>query len=269
MKRIKTFSGLRPVLFSLALIISWFIAATIGTGIATAVTGIAFIERLPQTAGMLFATLYLVLVAWRFGWLRSAGIASPGNLRSWFVALIACIYFVLVYSIAFFGDLSLDIGSALLSVAGQAILARQIMVGIAEEMLFRGVVLYILIRVWGSSRGGLFLAVLLSAFLFGFIHLLQVFAGRSIGIALIAILEGIISGIWWGAFVVLWGTIWPAALLHTISNSFALVKGLDHPGLVFSYQVYSLAILFQIPLVILSLYLLLKTAPRPVIPDIP
>ena len=143
------------------------------------------------------------------------------------------------------------------------------MVGIAEEMLFRGVVLYILIRVWGSSRGGLFLAVLLSAFLFGFIHLLQVFAGRSIGIALIAILEGIISGIWWGAFVVLWGTIWPAALLHTISNSFALVKGLDHPGLVFSYQVYSLAILFQIPLVILSLYLLLKTAPRPVIPDIP
>lgn len=74
---------------------------------------------------------------------------------------------------------------------------------------------------------------------------------------------------WWGAFVILWGTLWPAAALHAGSNAFVLIKGLSYPGLVFSYPEYSLAILLQLPLVIISLYWLLKTTPRPVIPDIP
>ena len=138
-----------------------------------------------------------------------------------------------------------------------------------EEILFRGIILYALIRVWGDSKRGLFLAVLLSAMIFGSIHLLQAFAGRSIGVALIASLESTISGMWWGAFVILRGTLWPAAALHAGSNAFVLIKGLSYPGLVFSYPEYSLAILLQLPLVIISLYRLLKTTPRPVIPDIP
>jgi hypothetical protein len=73
---------------------------------------------------------------------------------------------------------------------------------------------------------------------------------------------------WWGAFVILWGTLWPAAALHAGSNAFVLIKGLSYPGLVFSHPEYSLAILLQLPLVIISQYWLLKTTPRPVIPDI-
>jgi len=268
-EKFKSFSGSHPILFTLSLLISWFLVAAIATGVTAVFFRVSFIEPLPQSVGPLVATMYIILIAWRFGWLRSSGIGSSGNLKVWLIALLAFAYLIAAYSFAFFGDLSLDIGNAFISNAAQPIIFRQIIVGIVEEILFRGVLLYALVRVLGDSKRGLFSAVLLSAVLFGSMHLLQAFAGRSIGVALIAALESTVSGMWWGAFVILWGTMWPIAAIHAGSNAFVLIKGLSYPGLMFSYQEYSFAIILQLPLVVLSLYWLLKAAPRPVIPEIP
>jgi len=266
--KFKSFSGSHPVLFTLVLLISWYLVAAIATGVTAVALGESLIDSLPQSAGSLSATIYILVIAWQFGWLRSSGIGSIGNIKAWLIALIAFTYLIAAYSFAFFGDFSIDI-NPFISNASQPIIFRQIIVGIVEEILFRGVLLYALVRVWGGSRRGLFSAVLLSALLFGSIHLLQAFAGRSIGVALIAALESTVSGMWWGAFVILWGTMWPIAAIHAGSNAFVLIKGLNYPGLMFSYQEYSFAIILQLPLVVLSLYWLLKTAPRPVIPEIP
>ncbi|MBK5108141.1 MAG: CPBP family intramembrane metalloprotease [Anaerolineales bacterium] len=182
--------------------------------------------------------------------------------------MIGFIYLLAAYSLAFYGNITIN-DITIISGAAQPVIFRQAIVGIVEEILFRGVILYVLVRVWGDSKRGLFLAVLVSALLFGSMHLLQAFAGRSIGVALIASLESTISGIWLGAFVILWGTIWPAAVIHAGSNGFVLIKRTSYPGLVFSYPEYFLAMLLQLPLVILGLYWLLKTTPRQVIPEIP
>ena len=268
MHRFKNYSGSHPILFTIVLLISWFLVAAIATGITATAVGIPFLEPLPQSIGSLSATLYIVLLGWQFGWLRTSGISSPGNTKTWLFALIAIIYLLAAYSMAFYGDITID-GIAIISGADQPVIFRQAIVGVVEEILFRGVILYALVRVWGDSKRGLFLAVLVSALLFGSMHLLQAFTGRSIGVALIASLESTISGIWWGAFVILWGTIWPAAAIHAGSNAFVLIKGTNYPGLEFSYPEYSLAIFLQLPLVILGLYWLLKTSPRQVIPEIP
>ena len=179
--------------------------------------------------------------------------------------MIGFIYLLAAYSLAFYGNIIIS-DITIISGAAQPVIFRQAIVGFVEEILSRGVILYVPLRVWGNSKRGLFLAVLVSALLFGSMHLLQAFAGRSVGMALIASLESTISGIWWGAFVILWGTIWPAAVIHAGSNAIVLINGTSYPGLVFSYPEYSL---LQLPLVILGLYWLLKTAPRQVIPEIP
>jgi membrane protease YdiL (CAAX protease family) len=269
MTKFQRFSGSHPILFSLILIVVWFLVGALATGAAAVALQIPFTDSGPQSIGTLSGTLAILLITWRFGWLKSSGIGSIGNIKVWLMALLMFSYLIAAYSFAFYGDLAFDFSNLFSSETARSILSRQIVVGTVEEILFRGVVLFALVRVWGNTKRGLFFAVLLSAFLFGIIHLLQVFAGKPLGDALMTVLEGTVSGLWWGACVILWGTIWPAVLLHAGSNAFVMIKGLNHPGLAFSYPEYFLAILFQIPLVILVLYWLLKTAPRPVIPDIP
>lgn len=269
MKKFQQFSGVHPFLFSLIIIFIWFLVGALATGAAAFALQVSFIDSLPQSIGTLSGTAAILLIAWQFGWLRSSGIGAIGGSKVWLAALLMFAYLIAAYSFAFFGELPFEFGNLLTSETARSILNRQLVVGIVEEILFRGVVLYALARVWGNSQRGLFLAVLLSAALFGSTHLLQAFGGRPAGEALMTVLEGTISGLWWGAFVILWRTVWPAVMLHAGSNAFVLINGMSYSGLVFSYRNYSLATLFQIPLVILGLYYLLKTAPRPVIPDTP
>ena len=268
MTRFKTFATDRPILFVLFMIFSWFVVGAIFAGLASLLLQSSFVDYGPQVTGTLSATIYVLLIAWRFGWLRVAGITSLGNWQTWVVTLAALVYIVLALWFAFFGDISFNT-SLFSSMEAQSILVRQIVVGLVEEILFRGLILYALVRVWGGTRRGLVASILLSAFLFGIMHLLQASAGRSFDIALVASLEAFVSGIWWAAIVLLWATVWPTVLLHAASNALVLIKAISHPGIVFTTQDYVLAILLQLPLVILGLWWVFKKGPRPIVPDVP
>jgi membrane protease YdiL (CAAX protease family) len=269
MARFKEFAGRHPVFFVLVVILAWFLVGALVAGLITLVLQTSLYDSVPQTLGTLAATLYVLLIAWRFGWLRAAGIAVVGNWQAWLVASLAFLYLVFAYSYAFFGDFRIDPGLLFSSAEVRSVVLRQIFVGPIEEILFRGIVLYALARKWGDTRQGLLATVLLSAFLFGVFHLPQALAGRSLGFTSVAVLEAFVSGIWWGAYVLIWRTIWPVSFIHAGSNMAVLIKSLAFPGIVLSIQGYTLAILLQIPLVLLGLYLLLRQGPRPVVPDIP
>ena len=64
-----------------------------------------------------------------------------------------------------------------------------LMVGFAEEVLLRGVVLHVL------GPGGLMRAVLLSSFLFGAAHLLNLFSGHSFQSTLVQVIYATFIGI--------------------------------------------------------------------------
>ena len=263
MRRAYQFAGDHPVIFALALLLLWLVVT------AATVILISLLFSLPLTAyavqslGTLLATTLLLVICWRFGWLRPAGITSPGSWKVWLYALAALVYLVVVYGFVFFGEIVFD--PTVLSLSGEAgaIALRQLIVGLVEEILFRGVILYTLVRVWGKSRRGLAGSVLLSAFLFGALHLLQGTVGSSLDLALLVSLESFMSGIWWAAIVLLGVSIWPTVVLHTLSNLSVLIRLLALPGFILSGAGFFLAALFQLPLIVVFMWLLLRSFPVP------
>jgi membrane protease YdiL (CAAX protease family) len=107
-------------------------------------------------------------------------------------------------------------------------------------------------------------SVIVQAALFGAVHVLQVAAGSPLAAAPMVVLNCFVSGIWWGAMALRWGSLWPVVLLHGLSNAAVLVKGLSSPYIEPAARGYARATLLEIPLLALGVWLLLRasTAPR-------
>ena len=94
MRRAYQFAGDHPVIFALLMLLLWLIVT------AAAVILISLLFSLPldayavQSLGTLAATALLLAICWRFGWLRPAGITSPGSWKAWLYALAALAYLV-------------------------------------------------------------------------------------------------------------------------------------------------------------------------------
>lgn len=83
------------------------------------------------------------------------------------------------------------------------------LVGISEEVMFRGVLFRALLtryRVWT--------AIIVSSILFGAVHILNVFNTGDLGGALMQSLPAGMSGILFVAIVIRTGSIWPAIIYH-------------------------------------------------------
>jgi membrane protease YdiL (CAAX protease family) len=268
MRRAYRFAGDHPLAFALLALLLW-LTVTAAAVILISLLFSSLDAIVVQSTGTLAATALLLAVCWRFGWLRPAGITSPGSWQVWLYALAALVYLVLVYWLVFFGDISFELWLfSRVEEVGRIVL-RQVVVGLVEEIVFRGVILYVLVRVWEKSRRGLAAGVLLSAFLFGALHLLQGFAGRSFGSALLVSLESFVNGIWWGAIVLLGVSIWPTVILHAIANLSILIRLLAVPGFALPGAGFILASLLQLPLIVVFMWLLLRTFPRPEMPESP
>jgi membrane protease YdiL (CAAX protease family) len=146
----------------------------------------------------------------------------------------------------------------------RSILLRQGIVGFVEETLFRGIILYALARVWGHTRRGLIAAVIVQAALFGLIHILQALGGSPTSSVLLVIVNGFLSGIWWGALVVGWGSVWPVVILHAASNAAVAIHGLTNPFIEPATTGYLRVTLFELPLVVLGIWILMQ---MPIQPD--
>lgn len=261
------FADRQPLLFALLTTMGWLLAAGAFAGLGALALGVSVGETAPQVLGTVAATAGLLALAWRLGWLAPAGIAAAGGWRGWLIALIGLLVLVAAYWYAFFGELSFDLGFLARSEAARSVVWRQLLVGAVEEILFRGVLLYALVRVWGRTARGVVAGAFTTAVLFGGLHLLQVLGGSSLESALGVVLECVVSGIWWAALALVCGSIWPVAAIHAVSNMAVLIKALSVPGLALPVSGYLIASLLELPLVVLGLWALIRLAPRPVVPD--
>ena len=90
-----------------------------------------------------------------------------------------------------------------------------ISVGTIEEFLFRGLILPLMLRKWGSTRKGIYTAVLVSSAIFGVVHLLNFIAGRRDLLTTgTQILYGTFFGVFFAALVLRNRSIWPAVFGH-------------------------------------------------------
>ena len=111
----------------------------------------------------------------------------------------------------------------------------------------------------GEIEGWLIASVIVQAALFGVLHALQILNGGPLMTVFMVMLNSFLSGVWWGAMVICWQSLWPVVVLHSLSNISVLVKGISSAFIEPTTAAYARATLLEIPLVALGIWLLLRT----------
>lgn len=257
MKSVLNISERKPLIFVLVLLVAWMILVTAVAVPVGILLNRPIADSLIQAVGALIATLILLLAAYRIGWINHIGITSFGSRLSWVVTLALSVYVILAGFYAYFDEFSFQVSSLFDQEAWQ-ILLQGLRAGFVEEVVFRGVILYSLVRVWGKENRGVVTALIVQAVLFALPHVFQVLAGVSPASALSNVLATLVFGLWTGMLVVVVGSLWPAIFLHAVSNSFTMIKGLSSVWITPYYLGYLRGALVEIPLVLIGLWIVLK-----------
>lgn len=261
MNRINTFLNRHHIWSAIILSIVGFVLIAVFSGIASSITGKEFTDLTSLLYGHLLTCLCIVFLIWKLGWLKSAGVAQIGTYRVWVIAIAGIIYFAAASLYSFFGTVSFDIKNLVNWSVSNKIILTNLLVSINEEILFRGVILYVLVRIWGNSKKGQFGSVLLMSAMFAMLHLPPIFFSQvSILTVLLFFFESVIISFWWGAIVLSGGSIWPAIMFHFIGNVVVALQGHSSSMIEPVMRVYVQFFLFSIPLGIIAIWMLLKTS---------
>lgn len=212
----------RPVLFSVSVTIG-FVLLVLASAVAGKASGRpASLEAVGAAGRGVIAAAALLSLA-KLGWLR--WLAGPGRPVSWLLVVPPLGYVLGVYPPLFTGGYAMSLGdrglAALVATDGFA-------AGVAEEIVFRGLVLGALLRAWDPGGTRPWRAVLVSSLLFSAPHALNVLAGDEPLRTGAQLVWALLLGLVFGALVVSGGSIWPVALLHGVANAVIHVNRLGH-----------------------------------------
>ncbi len=175
MNALKSFATNFPVLFAISLMLVWVVVGLVFMGIASGVLRKPYGDAVTTTVGRLAVTACVLWLVWRLGWLEASGATRLGRWQVWALAVGGMLYFAGAALYAFYGKVAFDISSLIREPASRPIVLTQAVVSLSEELLFRGVMLYVLLRAWGHTRYGMIGSVVLTAVLFALLHITQVF----------------------------------------------------------------------------------------------
>ena len=223
----------RPWIFTAAIIIGWF-AIGLGTGLllpqALPGADISVVRALGQIALALVAAALAVGVGWRA--VEPAG----GRVRDARLLLLPVL----------FAALPLAAGLRIESWSSFAFLVvMELVVGFSEELVFRGFILRALLP------SGMTRAVLVSAALFGLVHLGNIVYGASVAVTLFQVVGVFAFGVGMAAVVLRTGALWPVMLIHALSNAalrFSYITPQRLPTPLMSALVMTLMLLYGVAL---------------------
>lgn len=96
-------------------------------------------------------------------------------------------------------------------------------VGFFEEILFRGIVLFVLFDIFLDKNNGIILSVVSSSLIFGLLHIFNVFDGASMRVIIEQIGYSFLMGMLWAVMYVKTKNLWLVMLLHATYNFFGQV----------------------------------------------
>jgi membrane protease YdiL (CAAX protease family) len=247
----------RPVLSVIIITLAWFVLLMMLSGITSVLLHKEFGDAITTFTAHLLVAICILFLLWRFGWLRPAGVARPGTYTVWIISVAGTVYFTFASLWSLYGSFALGIpGVADLSVSGNIILTN-IAVCMDEEVLFRGLILYILIQCWSGSAAGNVRSVILTSVIFALLHILQIlFWGLSPVAAIFLVLETLVIATWWASMVLRGGSIWPAFLAHFIINTVVALQGSNQAITGPESTAYFKLFLFSLPLGIYALWMI-------------
>ena len=191
----------RPWIFTAAVTIGWM-AIGLGSGalLPMALPGVDV--SAVRALGQIAIALVAGAIALRIGW-RAFEPAGGRVRQAWLLGLPIL-----------FAALPLAAGLRIESWSSLAFLvAMELVVGFSEELIFRGFILRALLP------GGMTRAVLVSSALFGLVHLGNIVYGASVAVTLFQVVGVCAFGIGMAAIVLRCGALWPAMLVHALSNA--------------------------------------------------
>lgn len=218
MNRLKSFAYQYPLVTSLAVIAaSTFVTEAADLG--------PFFSRYLGQQGAAYASgtivqglssIVLIAIIAGLGLSRNAGFTRPGEWRQVWLAWPIVLLIMLV------GWPFLD-GSLRIDTAQPPVIVLYLLVylstGFYEEILCRGFVLTVVMRKWGHTRWGIYLAVLTASAIFGALHIVSLFLGRiSLLASITQMLYATFFGVFFAACVLRNHSIWPAILFHALFN---------------------------------------------------
>lgn len=254
MNTFKNFALSRPFLFGLALI---FIYAILGT--LTYPVHFLFSENeVGQTYGDALVKFIIFLcflfILWRFSWIKASRINRLGNIITWLIVLIIVSYKIIAELYAFTGDIAVVFPNSPLAVAN---LVYPLQTSLVEETMVRALVLVAMISAWGDTKKGQIKAVMLSSVIFGVIHMFNIIA-RPIGVVLFQAIVVSLSGILYAAIVLSRKSLWPAIVLHWLTNAAVNIKLIGNEAYQETLTMWIIFAIALIPLMAYSAFLIWK-----------
>lgn len=254
MKCFKRFALKQPFLFGFALFIIFFLLNAFSYPVTM---------LLPETgpwsllASVLAKLVTFVIFLWiisRFGWLRSAGFRQLGKPQTWLAVFLMLIYLVALEVYAFTGDFTYPLPDLTMAAAT---LLDHLGTGLVEETMVRGLVLVAMVLVWGESKKGLVKAILLSSVFFGVIHLANVIV-NPVGTVVMQAIVVSLPGILYAALTLAFRSIWPAILIHWLTNAAVNIKLIALPDFEETLSMWLIFAAGLIPVLVYSAYLIRK-----------
>ena len=209
-----------------------------------------------------------ILMIWLLHWLgllKQGGFTKPKEWKQLWVNWLLLVYCMLNIDFAVFdgtnpirwNEPGLLVLFVLLFIA----------VGFVEEILFRGVMLPLMLRKWGSSRKGIYWTVIFSSAVFGLVHIFNLMMGRRTLMGTIPqIVYAIFFGVYFAACFLRNNSIWPVIFTHAVFDlcgNFTEIAVNSNFGVKIdaTWQGFGFTALFTLPLFIYGLILLRKVQP--------
>jgi len=257
-----SFARNHPLAFVLASAAAWSVLLVALMGVASSALRMPYGDATIGAIGRLAVTACVLLLVWRLGWLKAAGITRLGRWQVWLLASGGMVYAAGAALYSFYGRVAFDFSILTRLPGSRTVLATQFVVALGEEVLFRGLALCALRRAWGSTKPGTIGSVAVTALLFAALHLTHVFTfGADLPSALILTLQSCVVAVWWGALVVVGGSIWPAVMLHFTINAMVAVQGFAVPMVEPGLLAYTRLLWFSLPLGALGILMLVRAGP--------
>jgi membrane protease YdiL (CAAX protease family) len=157
------------------------------------------------------SVILVLVIAW-LGLIREGGFTPFTQWKSLWLIWPLVIYSALNGSDVLDGMLNVNRGDGGLMVLYTMMFVS---VGLIEEILIRGLVLPLMLRQWGATKGGVYKAVLVSSAIFGLAHLANLVLGRRDLLSTSAqITYAFFFGVFFAALVLRNKSIWPAIFCH-------------------------------------------------------
>ena len=225
--RLEAFATRHPILFGLAVNLACIAMLLVVAKAVPLLSSEVHAQVICSDIGRLLVAFLFILLLLHLRWFRAAGFRRTDGPGKWLAIIPPTIYLCIVVPYIMFYTLRADLSYPLLSAL---IFLHGLTAGLIEETVFRGVIMYGLLRSWGDTHRGVTKAVWVSTLFFGMTHISNMLVGGPLFGTLSQAIYAVAVGICLAAIVLYTKSIWPGMLFHGLIDATTQVIQIGKTG---------------------------------------